>query len=154
MPAQGHPRIVTLWRLAAIASAGAALALIPDTAAAAGCLDKVESLAQRHDLSTDPPTVTPDGKKEVTPRDLARSGGVIEPPPVRDKSVIEPPKTGSAMPTVPDVAPKQDKQASDTAKQTKLQAALMAARSQAERGNEDGCQEALARAETILKQEN
>lgn len=52
------------------------------------------------------------------------------------------------MPTVPDVT-RNDKAPDRTA----LQAALMAARAQAERGNEEGCLEALARAKSLASRD-
>jgi hypothetical protein len=54
------------------------------------------------------------------------------------------------MPTVPDVAP-QKQQDGPEAELSGLQAALIAARAQAERGDEKGCQEALARARTLAE---
>ena len=113
------------------------------------------SLARRHNISTDPPTATPDkpipGKPaEVTPRELGRSGGVVEPPPVRDKGVIAPPPDNrSAMPTMPDVG--SDQRQAPAADRTTLQAILVAARGEAERGNEAGCREALGRAAKVLE---
>ncbi len=93
-----------------------ALALIPATAVAEGCLDRVRELARSQNISTDPPTASPDkapgapGQSTgpgVTSRDLGRSGGVIEPPATSDRSVVTPPATtDSRMPTMPDVTPK------------------------------------------------
>jgi hypothetical protein len=54
------------------------------------------------------------------------------------------------MPTIPDIAPQaRNQQDTPAADQTGLQAALTAARAQAERGDEKGCQEALARARAL-----
>jgi hypothetical protein len=79
---------------------------------------------------------------------LAASGGVVEPPAVQDKSVISPPAgQRSLMPTMPDVVPDKPQAANRTA----LQAILVAARAEAERNNEAGCREGLARAATILE---
>ena len=107
-------------------------------------------MASAHGTPSKPPTAAP-GDKAVTTQDLARSGGVIAPPPMDDKSVIKPPaNTHDPMPTVPDVATKQKPQgAAPEAEHTQLQAALTAARAQAERGDEKGCEEALARARTL-----
>lgn len=138
------------FRIAAIAAAGlAAIALNAQAAPAQKCLDEVRDLAARHATPSKPPTAAPDKKSDITTQDLARSGGVIKPPAVDDKSVITPaPNTRDAMPTVPNVVPKgQVKE--PAADRTKLQAALTAARSQAEQGNEKGCQEALERARTL-----
>jgi hypothetical protein len=134
------------------AVAAASLTVIVPTAQAAPadkCLDEVRDLAARHGTPSKPPTASPDRKSDITTQDLARSGGVIKPPPVDDKSVITPaPNTRDAMPTVPNVAPKAQQEEA-AAGRTKLQAALTAARSQAEQGNEKGCQEALERARTL-----
>lgn len=139
-----------LWRRAAAAAVGLAV-IVPNAQAAPSdsCLDQVRDLAARHGTPSKPPTAAPDRKSDITTRDLARSGGVIKPPPVQDKSVITPaPNTHDAMPTVPDVAPKALQQ-EPAADRTKLQAALTAARAQAEQGNEKGCREALERARTL-----
>ena len=138
--------------VAIVAAAG--LAVVAANAQAAPsdrCLDQVRDLAARHGTPSKPPTAAPDKKSDITTQDLARSGGVIKPPPVDDKSVITPaPNTRDAMPTVPHVAPKAQ-QEEPAADRTKLQAALTAARSQAEQGNEKGCQEALERARTLAE---
>ena len=138
----------------AVAACGRA-AIVPvaisqaQAAPADKCLDEVRDLAARHGTPSKPPTAAPDRKSDITTQDLARSGGVIKPPPVDDKSVITPaPNTRDAMPTVPNVAPKAQ-QEEPAADRTKLQAALTAARSQAEQVNEKGCQEALERARTL-----
>lgn len=125
-------------------------------AAADTCLDQVRDLASQHGTPSKPPTAAPDGKGNLTTQDLARSGGVIKPPPTEDKSVITPPSTGTdRMPTVPDIAPQaHQRQDTPAADRTKLQAALTAARAQAERGDEKGCQEALARARTLAERSN
>lgn len=148
------------------------IALWPGIAAADGCLDQVRELARSQNISTDPPTASP-GKAPgapgqgtapgVTSRDLGRSGGVIEPPATSDRSVIAPPATtDSRMPTMPDVTPKpaapsdpetarkeagKDKAADRTA----LQAVLVAARAEAERGQEANCLEALEKARKLLE---
>jgi hypothetical protein len=142
-----------LHLIVAVAATGLVVAVVhaPPAAADTNCLDQVRDLASQHGTPSKPPTAAPDGKGGATTQDLARSGGVIKPPPMDDRSVIKPPSTGNdRMPTVPDVGPKtqQDAPAAD---RTKLQAALTAAREQAERGNEKGCQEALARARTLAE---
>ena len=130
------------------------LAVVAANAQAApsdSCLDQVRDLAARHGTPSKPPTAAPDKKSDITTHDLARSGGVIKPPPMDDRSVIKPaPDKHDPMPTVPNIAPKaqQDEPAAD---RTKLQAALTAARAQAERGDEKGCQEALERARTLAE---
>ena len=141
--------------VSAVAVAGWALsiAVLPGAPAVAAdtCLDQVRDLASQHGTPSKPPTAVPKGSADITTQDLARSGGVIAPPPMDDKSVIKPPATGvSRMPTIPDVAPQtQSRQEAPAADRTGLQAALTAARAQAERGDEAGCQEALARARTL-----
>lgn len=140
-----------------------ALALTPGLAAAEGCLDQVRALAKSQNISTDPPTVSPDKAPGVTSRDLGRSGGVIEPPATSDRSVIAPPATtDSRMPTMPDVTPKpapeSDPEAAkkETGKdqasdRTALQAVLVAARAEAERGQEANCLDALEKARQLLE---
>ena len=141
-----------MWRIAVVAATGLAVGILNGPAVAADkCLDQVRDLAARHGTPSQPPTAAPDKKSDVTTQDLARSGGVIKPPPVDDKSVITPaPNTRDAMPMVPDVAPKTQ-QDTPAAERTQLQAALTAARSQAEQGNETGCEEALDRARTLAE---
>ena len=141
-----------LW-VAVVAAAGLAVVAAERAGRTrpTSCLDQVRDLAARHGTPSKPPTAAPDKKSDITTQDLARSGGVIKPPPVDDKSVITPaPNTRDAMPTVPDVGP-QAQQEEPAADRTKLQAALTAARAQAEQGNEKGCQEALERARTLAE---
>ena len=140
---------------ALIAVLARALALIPAPAVAEGCLDRVRELARSQKISTDPPTASPDKAPGApgqgtgpgaTSRELGRSGGVIEPPATADRSVITPPATtDSRMPTMPDVTPKP------AADRTALQALLVAARAEAERGQEAGCLDALEKARKLLK---
>lgn len=130
---------------------------------ATGCLDEVERLAKAHDIATNPPTVDPDSKRpesKVTPEELGRSGGVIEPPVTNDRSVIRPPDTPSNMPTMPNLATpapmKQDRgkdglTAPDT---TSLQGLLVAARADAEEGREAGCREKLDKARGLIARAN
>jgi hypothetical protein len=134
--------------------ASAVLALLASSAAAAadGCLEQVQRLAGRYDISTDPPNASPSKppgtSPGVTTQDLARSGGVIEPPATQDKSVITPPRSqDSAMPTMPDVKPPPSATQTDV---TALQALLVAARAQAERGSEAECLDGLAKAHQLI----
>lgn len=144
----------------------AALALLwPGLAAAEGCLDQVSDLARAQNISTDPPTASPDKAPGpgVTSRELGRSGGVIEPPATSDRSVITPPAaTDSRMPTMPDVTrkpvePPTGQAARDEAKKdaaadrTALQALLVAARAEAERGQEANCVDTLKKARELLE---
>lgn len=147
-------------RLKALAAAAALLAsllLLPDQAFGDNCLDRVEQMAAAYGTSTDPPTIPPgELKKPVSPDDLARSGGVIEPPTTSDRSVITPPRDHSGMPTMPSVvrpAPKEKgakAQTLDPADISTLQAVLVAARAQAERGMEAECLDGLRKAEQLI----
>ncbi|MGE0575719.1 MAG: hypothetical protein AB7F22_09545 [Reyranella sp.] len=143
----GQPRAV--WRVLGFAAIClAVLAIGADGAAAENCLEQVKRIAEAHDIATDPPKAAPGkGNKDVTPRELSDSGGVVEPPIIHDRSVISPPDQRSPMPTMPDVAPDKTQAANRTA----LQAILVAARSEAERNNEEGCREGLARAAKVLE---
>lgn len=124
--------------LATVASAG--------TARAESCLDRVLGIAGTYGLATDPPTVGA-RDSDVTIEDLARSGGVVEPERLKDGMVIAPPRDkGYRMPTLPDVK-ERDLPGVDL---TALQAILVAARAQAERGNEAGCWTTLEKVRTIV----
>lgn len=140
----------TLATFAAAAWTMAVLQVSP-AGAAESCLDQVRDMASQHGTPSKPPTAAPNGSSNIRTQDLARSGGVIAPPPMDDKSVIKPPSTGdNRMPTVPDLAPQiQNQQEAPAADRSGLQAALTAARAQAERGDEKGCQDALARARVL-----
>jgi len=148
-------------RLKALA-AGVLLAsplLLPSQAFGDNCLERVEQMAAAYDTSTEPPTI-PSGemKKPVTPEDLSRSGGVVEPPATSDRSVITPPRDHSGMPTMPDVVRPQPKDKDKSAKvppldpadMSTLQAVLVAARAQAERGLEAECLDGLRKAEQLI----
>jgi len=134
----------------------AALAFWPGLAAAEGCLDQVRALARAQNISTDPPTASPDTASRdrapgpgVTSRELGRSGGVIEPPATSDRSVIVPPAaTDSRMPTLPDVS---EKPGSPPPQRAALQALLVAARAEAERGQEANCIDTLKKARELLE---
>lgn len=124
-----------------------------------GCLDEVKRLAEAHDVATDPPTVDPDSKRpesKVRPEELGRSGGVIEPPAVSDRSVIRPPDTPSNMPTMPNIATpapmKQDRGTDGLSapKTTSLQALLVAARADAEAGREEDCRQKVDKARELI----
>lgn len=123
----------------------------PGLAAAEGCLDQVRALAQAQNISTDPPTASPDKAPGpgVTSRELGRSGGVIEPPATSDRSVITPPATtDSRMPTMPDVT---EKPGAPPPQRAALQALLVAARAEAERGQEANCVDTLKKARELLE---
>ncbi|MDR6769807.1 hypothetical protein [Azospirillum sp. BE72] len=165
----------------ALAVAAGLLAVQPATAqsgAQTGCAAMVEQFAANRGLSTEPPPVAvPDGTAPglsgSTPRDeqgsgsgsgtsseeLAQSGGMVAPPAVGDRSVIEPPATGSNMPTAPSVAPQANSRAmpdsgaggsggangmmGQAARNAQLEALVTAARSAARDGDEARCMESL-----------
>jgi len=144
----------------------ALLVLWPDAAAAESCLDQVRQLAERHGIATDPPVATPDrGAPNRAPgtnaQELGRSGGVITPPQTEDRSVIAPPpSTDTRMPTMPDVTPSpapgtspgtKDGNKEGASDLTTLQALLVAARAEAERGREDSCLDRLAKARELVQ---
>src|SRR6187455_2311923 len=97
--------------IAVVAATGLAVVALNGPAAAAdSCLDQVRVLAAQHGTPSKPPTAAPDKRSDVTTQDLARSGGVIKPPPMDDRSVIKPaPDKHDPMPTVLNVAPKTQK---------------------------------------------
>ena len=151
------PTAARLKALAAAAALLASLVLLPDQAFGDNCLDRVEQMAAAYGTSTDPPTIPPgEMKKPVSPDDLARSGGVVEPPTTSDRSVITPPPAHSGMPTLPDVARSQPKdknakaQTLGPADMSSLQAVLVAARAQAERGMEAECLDGLRKAQQLI----
>lgn len=145
----------------------ALLVMWPDAAAAENCLDQVRQMAERHGVATDPPVAAPDRSTPGRPpgtsaEELGRSGGVIAPPQTEDRSVIAPPPSAdNRMPTMPDVAPSRRGSPSGTkggggsddkevaSDRTTLQALLVAARAEAERGREDGCLDRLAKAREL-----
>lgn len=135
----------------------AGLVTVADGAGAADCLDEVNRLGARYNLSSDPPDASPDKPLAVRPGDMARSGGVIEPAPTPDKSVITPPRDAhDPMPTVPNVkdTPKKQEEAADgkldASQMTTLQALLVAARAQAKRGVEAECMDRLREARELI----
>jgi hypothetical protein len=142
------------------AAVAVALGLNAGAALAGTCLDLARELAQAHKLSIDPPNASI-GQAPKTPGagDLGKSGGVIEPPPVNDPAVIEPRgDVRYGMPTVPDVAPpprtKKEKEAAAPRRLTPadlalLEATLVAARNEAQRGREQQCFERLEKAQQI-----
>ncbi len=138
------------------------VALMASAASAQSCIDTVRALGEWHGIATDPPTLSadrnaPGSEAGVSTRELGRSGGVIEPPLVHDKAVIAPPPgTDAAMPTLPKITPSPPSPAggSETPKEQAvdrmtLQALLVAARAEAERGNEQGCLEGLAKVKRL-----
>lgn len=148
-----------MYRFKALSTAAAvaSLLLAPGQAFGDNCLDRVEQMAAAYGTSTDPPTIPPgEMKKPVRTDDLARSGGVVEPPATSDRSVISPPRDHSGMPTMPEIAqPRPSDNATkarrlDPADMSTLQAVLVAARAQAERGMEAECLDGLRKAEQLV----
>lgn len=147
-------RAVTRLVLASLAF----LVLWPDAAAAEEkCLDQVRKLADQQGIATTPPTMTPDGS--AGPRspgsrteELGRSGGVIAPPQAEDRSVITPPPSSAdtRMPTMPNVTPPN----APPAERSSLQALLVAARAEAERGREEACLDRLAQARKLVQRQS
>jgi hypothetical protein len=142
-----------------LAAAFAAAVVVPAAAdaqappdAAAGCLAAVEALAARTGVEADPPTASPRSGATVTSRELARSGGVIEPPATGASRVIEPPPGAAApMPTLPRLGePAAPPAAAEAAADARLRATLTAARAAAERGDAAACAERLAEARRHL----
>jgi len=131
------------------------LVLWPDAAAAEEkCLDQVRKLADGQGISTVPPTMTPGRDAESRPpgsrtEELGRSGGVIAPPQREDRSVIAPPSSADTrMPTMPDVTPP------DRSDRPSLQALLVAARAEGERGREEACLDRLAQAKKLVQRQS
>jgi hypothetical protein len=149
-------------RKAAARSLGPAillLALWSGAAVAETCLDEVRRLGETYRLAVDPPDApSKDQPRAPSSKELAQSGGVIEPPLTPDASVISPPRdTDSRVPTAPKVTPDSKKPeganpsgltASDL---SMLQSILVAARDQARRGREDDCRESLQKARRLLQ---
>jgi hypothetical protein len=135
------------------------LVLSPGVAVAETCLDEVRRLGDTYGLAVDPPDApSKDQPRAPSSRELAQSGGVIEPPPTPDASVISPPRDAdSRMPTTPKVAPEPKKQGGaspnglSAADLSMLQSTLVAARDQARRGREDDCRESLQKARRLLR---
>jgi hypothetical protein len=147
---------------AAIRSLKTAIVLLvlgTGAAMAATCLDEARRLGDTYGLTIDPPDApSKEQPRAPSSRDLAQSGGVVEPPPTPDASVISPPRnTDSRMPTAPKVAPDSKKQGAaspnglSAADLSMLQSILVAARDQARRGREDDCRESLQKARRLLR---
>lgn len=148
---------------AALVLAGVACVLAGPVSART-CLEEVRLFAETYDMSSAPPEVDPGGNPEgVSPDDLARSGGVIEPPPTSDPATIEPPPgVGRDMPTLPaipdePVAPLQregEPPPLSPSDRATVESIIVAARADAERGDERGCFEKLKDAKRIAQRES
>lgn len=149
-----------------------------DAAAQASCGAMVDQFAADLGLSTDPPPVAvpgggAPGLSGSTPRDepgsgsggdrLAQSGGMVAPPAIGDRSVVEPPAIGSNMPTAPSISPQANSQANSrtppdsgpggsgggdgpmgqAARNAQVESLVTAARSAARDGDETRCMTSL-----------
>ncbi len=127
------------------------LTAVGSAAAAETCRDLVDRLAEQHALHAAPPAA-PAGS--VTPEALARSGGVIQPPPTGDdEALVEPPPTGDPMPTAPPLEGETSAgapAAGEPAHQARVEALLAAARAAAEQGDEPLCRERLEEAQNLI----
>jgi len=147
-------------------TAGFCLALfgLSAPAVSAGiCLEQARALAYEHGLAIDPPNAPRgDGDGDgVTAQELKRSGGVIEPPPVNDPAVIEPPGgVRYGMPTVPQLEKSKKAPPEGTAgplspeKTALLESILVAARAEALRNNEKDCFVQLKKAQDLVGGDN
>lgn len=132
---------------------------IGGTAQADTCLEKVHRLAGRHGLTVDPPDASlGDRSTEIDSQDLARSGGVIEPPPSGDHPVIEPPETlDDDMRTLPGATPSGSAGAGlgsnslNASDRMLAESILMSARDEAEQGDDISCFKRLHEARGILQ---
>lgn len=142
--------------------------------AQASCADMVEQFAADQGLSTEPPPVavpgtaapglsgsSPRGEEGsgVSSGELAQSGGMVAPPAVGDKAVIEPPAIGSNMQTAPSVSPQANSRTApdsgpggsgggdglmgQAARNAQLESLVTAARSAARDGDETRCMNSL-----------
>ncbi|CAO3415250.1 hypothetical protein [Azospirillum endophyticum] len=142
----------------------------------ASCAAMVEQFAADQGLSTEPPPVAVPGTgapglSGSSPRDelgsgtgsgserLAQSGGMVAPPAVSDRSVVQPPAIGSNMPTAPSVAPQANSRTApdsgpggsgggdglmgQAARNAQLESLVTAARSAARDGDETRCMTSL-----------
>ena len=147
-------RAVMLAVLATLAAPGLAHA---------NCAADVERLAERVGVSTDLPqgstppgrtgSAAPEARGGVAPDALARSGGVIAPPPEQGRGrVIEPPAAAApSMPTAPQIrpAPQEGEISSNAAKAAQVESLLTAARTAAERGDETECSRRVEEARAL-----
>jgi len=150
----------SLMRAAGVGLLALGIAAAPVSAVSAGtCLDQVTQFAQAHKLNVDLPDVA-EGGPAAGPGagDLGKSGGVIEPPQVNDPAVIEPRgDVRYGMPTVPDLPSDAPPEITNgTSKQlgardlAVLESMLVAARAEAQRGNEADCFKRLQMAKKFL----
>lgn len=142
----------------------------------ASCGAMVEQFAADMGLSTEPPPVAVPGPGSgapalsgSTPRDelgsgsgseqLAQSGGMVAPPAVGDRSVVEPPAIGSNMPTAPSITPQANSRTvpdsgpggsgggdglmGQAARNAQVESLVTAARSAARDGDETRCMNSL-----------
>lgn len=143
---------------AILSGAGVYLILAGAATTAAGktCGDMVSDFAERQELHGAAPTA-PAATATVTPNDLAKSNGVLKPPPVGDRALVPPPPTADPMPTAPSVRPNTpssepaNQANADAAVRAQADALLTAARAAAERGDESACLDRLGEARKLLR---
>lgn len=139
----------------------AAAALIPGMAAAQDCRQQVDAFAAEMGVSTDLPKAGgEDGAESGTLSDeLAQSGGVIEPPQTgSDMPTLEPPPgAGSDMPTSPEIAPDSGagpgSPEQEAARQSQIQSLLVSARRAADAGEEQRCLTHLQEAKALAAED-
>jgi hypothetical protein len=152
------------------AGLGAAIGLVSGVilagpALASNCTDQVATLAARHQLESAPPAVPSGGAVGAVEADqLARSGGVIRPPPVHDQATLPAPPTGDAMPTAPGVRPHPETApapslprgvgALTASERSQAEALLSAARAAATEGDEWRCLDRLEAARRLVETES
>jgi hypothetical protein len=146
----------------------AAPAFVAPALAQEQCLAEVERLADQFGLESEAPqapsqnTDQPSGRSNgadtgsgTSSQELAESGGVIRPPPTGSGIVVNPPaQSADPMPTAPEVEPRsggQDTTGLNAAKRAQLETLLMGARSAAEQGDGERCQERLQEARNIAR---
>ncbi|CAO3413815.1 hypothetical protein [Azospirillum doebereinerae] len=164
---------------AALAAGVFMLAALP-AAAQQTCGAMVEQFAADQSLSSQPPptavpappgsagsTATseaPGGGGAASSERLAQSGGLITPPAVGDRAVIDPPRAGASnMPTAPavrpdtrtDTPPSAGSGTSDSmgqaARNAQLESLVTAARAAAKDGDEARCLEGLSEARRLSR---
>lgn len=144
----------------------AAAALMPGAAAAQDCRQQVDAFAAEMGVSTDLPKA---GGEEGTQDDaaesgsmsdeLAQSGGVIEPPETGSEmpTLEPPPGAGSDMPTSPEILPDSGATPGsperEAARQSQIQSLLVSARRAADAGEEQRCLTHLQEAKALAAED-
>lgn len=137
--------------------------------AATTCMDEVNRLEAELGVSTalpqaqlregrpilpsKPETLAPETLNDTLSDTLAESGGVIKPPETGGAMVVEPPRAGDSMPTMPDVKSPGAPPGSLAERATgdaRIRSLLTAARTEAQRGDTGQCMERLREAQTLV----